>query len=46
MENNLQQDHHKVSAKTQEENVQYHAGRGAQFNTKNRFLKDELTKKI
>ena len=44
MENNkLQQDHHKVSAKPQEESIQYLAGRGAQFNTKNRFLKDEKT---
>ena len=44
MENNkLKQDHHKVAAKTQEESVQYLAGRGAQFNTKNRFLKDEKT---
>ncbi len=44
MDNNmLQQDHHKVKATEQEENVQYHHGRGAQFNTKNRFLKDEIT---
>ena len=42
MENNqLQQDHHKVSVKEQSEEVQYIPGRGAQFNTKNRFLKDE-----
>ncbi len=39
----LKQDHHKVSATQQEEKVQYLAGRGAQFNTKNRFLKDEKT---
>ena len=39
----LQQDHHKVAAKQQEESVQYLAGRGAQINTKNRFLKDEKT---
>ena len=44
MENNkLKQDHHKVSASHQEEKIQYLAGRGAQFNTKNRFLKDEKT---
>ena len=44
MENNkLKQDHHKVSAAPQEESVQYLAGRGAQFNTKNRFLKNEST---
>jgi len=42
-DNKLKQDHHKVSAKPQEESVQYLAGRGAQFNTKNRFLKDEKT---
>ena len=39
----LQQDHHKVSATQQEEKTQYLAGRGAQFNTNNRFLKDEKT---
>ena len=44
MENNkLQQDHHKLSAAQQEEKTQYLAGRGAQLNTKNRFLKDEKT---
>ena len=42
-QNKLQQDHHKVSAKEQSEEVQYIPGRGAQFNTKNRFLKDEIT---
>ena len=42
--NKLQQDHHKVVANPQEESVQYLTGRGAQFNTKNRFLKDEKTK--
>src|ERR1035438_6817806 len=40
----LQQDHFKVSAKQKEEADQYLQGRGAQFNTKNRFLKDERTK--
>jgi hypothetical protein len=39
----LQQDHHKVKATEQEEKVQYHHGRGAQINIKNRFLKDEIT---
>ena len=43
MKNKLQQDHHKVAAKEQSEEVQYIPGRGAQFNTKNRFLKDEKT---
>ena len=33
----LQQDHHKVLAAQQEEKIQYLAGRGAQFNTKNLF---------
>ncbi len=42
--NNLKQDHHKVSATLQEENVQYKTGRGAQFNTKNRFITNESTK--
>ena len=42
--NNLKQDHHKVSAASQEESVQYIQGRGAQFNTPNRFLKTEITK--
>ncbi|MGF2411366.1 MAG: PA0069 family radical SAM protein, partial [Ferruginibacter sp.] len=41
--NMLQQDHHKVKANEQAEKVQYHHGRGAQFNTKNRFIKDEVT---
>lgn len=44
MSNPLQQDHYKVSVKQQEETTQYLAGRGAQINTKNRFLKDETTK--
>ena len=37
----LQQDHHKVSVTPQEESTQYIHGRGAQYNTKNRFLKNE-----
>src|SRR5438552_16894667 len=40
----LQQDYHKVSAASQEETTQYKLGRGAQFNTKNKFLKNESTK--
>ena len=44
MSEQLKQDHHKVSAASQEESVQYRQGRGAQFNTKNRFLKNESTK--
>ena len=44
MDKNLQQDHYKVKVASQEEVTQYKAGRGAQFNTKNRFLKDEKTK--
>ena len=44
MKNELKQDHYKVSAKEKEEQEQYLHGRGAQFNTRNRFLKDEHTK--
>ena len=44
MSDKLQQDHFKVAAKRKEEMEQYLAGRGAQINTKNRFLKDETTK--
>src|SRR5215470_6770046 len=44
MNNELRQDHYKVKVKEQEENEKYFAGRGAQFNTKNKFLKDEKTK--
>jgi DNA repair photolyase len=44
MSDKLQQDHYKVAAKQKEETEQYLAGRGAQINTKNRFLKDEITK--
>jgi DNA repair photolyase len=40
----LQQDHLPVSPQHKEENDQYLKGRGAQINTKNRFLKDEQTK--
>jgi DNA repair photolyase len=44
MSEKLKQDHYKVSAKEKEEAEQYLQGRGAQFNTKNRFLKDERTR--
>ena len=44
MTDRLQQDHHKVSASKQEEQAQYIQGRGAQFNYKNRFIKNESTK--
>ena len=49
MSNQLKQDHYKVAPKKQEEAAgekagSYIAGRGAQFNTKNRFLKDERTR--
>lgn len=42
--NILKQDHHRVAAKAQADDVQYVAGRGAQFNSKNKFLKDELVR--
>ena len=42
MENKLQQDHHKLTPQNHE--AAYLQGRGAQFNTKNRFIKDETTK--
>jgi superfamily II helicase len=41
MSKQLKQDHFKVAAREPEENNQYLAGRGAQFNTKNKFLKDQ-----
>jgi DNA repair photolyase len=44
MDNQLKQDHNKVKVKDQEENTQYLQGRGAQINTKNKFLKNEKTK--
>lgn len=44
MSEKLKQDHYKVSAKEKEEAEQYLQGRGAQFNTKNRFLRDEVTR--
>ena len=44
MSEKLQQDHYKVKPKETDASQPYHAGRGAQFNTKNKFLKDEKTK--
>ena len=45
MSNQLKQDHYKVTPKKEEEDKpQYLHGRGAQINTKNRFLKNEKTK--
>lgn len=44
MSNQLKQDHFKVSAQQKEEEDQYLAGRGAQFNTKNKFLKNQTVK--
>jgi hypothetical protein len=41
---NLQQDHNRIKPEEKEEQDQYLAGRGAQFNTKNRFLKNEIVK--
>ncbi len=40
----VKQEPHKIRAATQEESSQYIHGRGAQFNTKNRFLKNESTR--
>ena len=40
----LRQDHVKVSATQKQESDQYLQGRGAQFNTKNKFLKTESTR--
>jgi DNA repair photolyase len=40
----LKQDHFKVAARRKEDNEQYLQGRGAQINTKNRFLKNEITR--
>ena len=44
MSDKLRQDHHKVTASHKEDQDQYKAGRGAQINTNNRFLKDQLSK--
>ncbi len=40
----LQKDHVPIKARDKEESEQYLKGRGAQINTKNRFLKDHVTK--
>ena len=44
MSTQLKQDHFKVAAQQKEEDDHYLAGRGAQFNTKNKFLKDQQVK--
>ncbi|HEX5024802.1 MAG TPA: radical SAM protein, partial [Agriterribacter sp.] len=44
MLNKLKKDHYKVAAKDKQDSEQYLHGRGAQINTKNRFLKDERTR--
>ncbi len=44
MPNNLKQDHVKVTASEKEESQQYLHGRGAQINTKNKFLKTETAR--
>ena len=43
MDNKLKQDHFKVATKKPEDGEPYVTGRGAQFNTKNRFQKNEST---
>ncbi|HLX90089.1 MAG TPA: PA0069 family radical SAM protein [Puia sp.] len=44
MSENLRQDHFKVSGKEKKEGDHYLPGRGAQFNTRNRFNKEEMTR--
>lgn len=44
MNKKLQQDHFKVAVASKKEEQQYLQGRGAQINTRNRFLKDERVK--
>ncbi|MEO8719854.1 MAG: PA0069 family radical SAM protein [Ginsengibacter sp.] len=44
MKTPLKQDHYKVSSKEKEKQQQYLAGRGAQFNPKNKFLKNHQVK--
>lgn len=44
MQKKLQQDHFKVKISQKDEKVQYLQGRGAQFNTRNQFLKNEQVK--
>lgn len=41
---NLQQDHNRIKPEQKDEQDQYMTGRGAQINTKNRFLKNEIVK--
>jgi hypothetical protein len=43
MSDKLKQDHFKIAATDKEDTANYLQGRGAQINTKNRFLKDERT---
>ena len=42
----LKQDHYKLKATSKQDESDYLQGRGAQFNTKNRFLKDEKTREF
>ena len=44
MNSSLKQDHFKIAPQQKEEDQQYLAGRGAQFNTSNRFLKTQQSK--
>lgn len=44
MPEQLKQDHFKVAAQQKEDDETYLAGRGAQFNTKNKFLKNQTVK--
>lgn len=44
MADKLKQDHYKVAIRDKEDADQYKQGRGAQYNTKNRFLKNEITR--
>ncbi len=44
MPSKLKQDHFKIKSKEKTEEQQYLFGRGAQINTKNKFLKEEKTK--
>lgn len=44
MPDELKQDHYKIVPRKKEESDQYRQGRGAQINTKNKFLKTEITR--
>ena len=44
MKKQLKQDHFKIVPQQKEESLQYLSGRGAQFNTPNRFLKNSEVK--